>query len=784
VLDETYKDRVVPDAKYLSKRSNAGSRARQAAAKAGAGGAHVCMCSDERTFSSRVKQLSRTPRLLPDEQSADTHGDHGVARGLFSPFDLERPESDCNVTKSPYNKTLRSSDDMARTIGLRNQSSGSGDHTVPTVVHVDAMHPEESRSCRWLRGKVRTLDAANDYLEEELGDLRVEHAALIAQVAELREKLSILEHTAKQSARTAKANLQKEVNIAQEAMALQHQAQRAEFELQIATLKDTLKTERSLHSAKQAIHQHELQAARKQMKQEHEKIVSGLQAQAAALRAAYQEMVARTSQTGSTLRVRASTSESRSATMDADRYLKKFQHLKGLAETLYEHEAILRERDVLKGQVAEIKSTNIVNALQRGRLQAQADVNDQLQKTKKQMKSSNTRYRNALTNLQARVDKLCGRMQFLESYTHVEQLTDGTTVLVNPQHEDNMNEDMLPQFSLSGPRTSKDGKLCGGRQFMASFMLLCMELHAVSGTALHNTALCVDFCLRRLRLCKLALLPSDSVLKRLPRCAYYLNLIMGSRYIALDSVDGHNLLATDGTQHRKHQFLSWNGYWQHAEGGTKVFSPGIVQLLHERGEEMCKVTVRLFEAMEAAAKKALSIEYKLATESKASAVAVNEVASNAGLRGLFGTLADHAANETNLNELLGHVMQRGMARFGCTMHLIENDAKAGIDADTIAVMIEEDLAKVADEEQMDVSSLKAPGLPTEKERFAGKPGESGMRKASELLKCAMGSAIGAAECERRATFKEPFNNHQRLMAQQTGYQYKPATVSSIPGACR
>jgi hypothetical protein len=69
-------------------------------------------------------------------------------------------------------------------------------------------------------------------------------------------------------------------------MALQHQAQRAEFELQIATLKDTLKTERSLHSAKQAIHQHELQAARKQMKQEHEKIVSGLQAQAAALGAA------------------------------------------------------------------------------------------------------------------------------------------------------------------------------------------------------------------------------------------------------------------------------------------------------------------------------------------------------------------------------------------------------------------------------------------------------------------------------------------------------------------
>jgi hypothetical protein len=59
-----------------------------------------------------------------------------------------------------------------------------------------------------------------------------------------------------------------------------------------------------------------------------------------------------------------------------------------------------------------------------------------------------------------------------------------------------------------------------------------------------------------------------------------------------------------------------------------------------------------------------------------------------------------------------------------------------------------------------------------------------MRKASELLKSAMGSTIGAAECERRATFKEPFSNHQQLMAQQTGYQYKPATVSSIPGACR
>jgi hypothetical protein len=119
-------------------------------------------------------------------------------------------------------KTMRSSEDMARTIGLRNQSSGSADHTVPTVVHVDAMQPEEYRSCRWLRGKMRTIEAANDDLDEDLGDLQVEHAALIAQMAELKQKLSILEHTAKQSARYAKANLQTAVNIAQEAMALQH----------------------------------------------------------------------------------------------------------------------------------------------------------------------------------------------------------------------------------------------------------------------------------------------------------------------------------------------------------------------------------------------------------------------------------------------------------------------------------------------------------------------------------------------------------------------------------
>jgi hypothetical protein len=90
------------------------------------------------------------------------------------------------------------------------------------------------------------------------------------------------------------------------------------------------------------------------MNQEHEKIVSGLQAQAAALRAAYQEMVAGTSQTGPTRRVRAS----RSAIMDADRYLKKFQHLQDLANTLHEHEAILCERDALQGQVVEIKSSN------------------------------------------------------------------------------------------------------------------------------------------------------------------------------------------------------------------------------------------------------------------------------------------------------------------------------------------------------------------------------------------------------------------------------------------
>jgi hypothetical protein len=69
-------------------------------------------------------------------------------------------------------------------------------------------------------------------------------------------------------------------------MALGHQAQRAEIELQIALLKDTLATERALHSAKQATHQHDPQAAREHIKQEHDKVVSGLQAQAAALRAA------------------------------------------------------------------------------------------------------------------------------------------------------------------------------------------------------------------------------------------------------------------------------------------------------------------------------------------------------------------------------------------------------------------------------------------------------------------------------------------------------------------
>jgi hypothetical protein len=104
---------------------------------------------------------------------------------------------------------MRSSDDMARAIGLRNQSPESADHTVPTFVHVKAMQPDESGSCQRLKGKMRTLEAANDNLGEELVYLQVEHAALIAQVPKLKQKLSILEHTANQSARHARANSQR-----------------------------------------------------------------------------------------------------------------------------------------------------------------------------------------------------------------------------------------------------------------------------------------------------------------------------------------------------------------------------------------------------------------------------------------------------------------------------------------------------------------------------------------------------------------------------------------------
>jgi hypothetical protein len=189
LLDEAYKDRVVPDAKYLSKRWRAGSCARKAAARAGAGGAHVWTNDYEWTTSSRVKSLSRTPRLLPDEQSADTLCDHGVARVLFSPSHVERPESNCNVTIrsqlqchifSLTAKTCAQVMIWPELLAFETNLPGLRIILVPTVVHVDAMQPEESRS--WLTGKVRTLEAANDDLEEELGALQVEHAALIAHV--------------------------------------------------------------------------------------------------------------------------------------------------------------------------------------------------------------------------------------------------------------------------------------------------------------------------------------------------------------------------------------------------------------------------------------------------------------------------------------------------------------------------------------------------------------------------------------------------------------------------
>ena len=100
------------------------------------------------------------------------------------------------------------------------------------------------------------------------------------------------------------------------------------------------------------------------------------------------------------------------------------------------------------------------------------------------------------------------------------------------------------------------------------------------------------------------------------------------------------------------------------------------------------------------------------------------------------------------------------------MHAVENPAKAALSSLGVLAGMGERLSALAEAEGVAVETLRPPALPTEAEMFAGKPGEAGLKKATEVLKSTMGSTLGTYVEGRRATYKAPFNLHQQHKAKE------------------
>ena len=239
---------------------------------------------------------------------------------------------------------------------------------------------------------------------------------------------------------------------------------------------------------------------------------------------------------------------------------------------------------------------------------------------------------------------------------------------------------------------------------------------------------------------------------------------MGAKRIATDSPNGDKGLATDGTTQRKSSFLAWNIHYKHKDGGTRIFSPDVLPCMRENGETMLQLTVQMLGLMERLGRKALEIEHKVRTGVELPTLAAAELASKAGARGLYYTVADHAPNESALNRLLSQWLGSDVARLGCGMHAVENPTKAALSTLGVLAGMGERLSALAEAEGVAVETLRP--LPTEAEMFAGKPGEAGLKKATEVLKSTMGSILGTYVEERRATFKAPSNLHQQHKAKE------------------
>jgi hypothetical protein len=488
----------------------------------------------------------------------------------------------------------------------------------------------------------------------------------------------------------------------------------------------------------------------------------------------------------SATRGRRALSESRAASSEASALLQEYKRLKAIEQHLHDQQLTLKRVPKLEEELEHAKSELAKHRRLVGSMRVEVTRNSQSQGRHQMTAAANVVYRNQITSLQKTVSRLQDKIGFLQSYPHATVQQHGgrkKVVLAVPQHEP-VAELSLPEVIVTETRTDAGGRCIGGLQYRTAFHLLCAELAATASLAYEKTGACVDLVLQRLRIGRLDKLPSSATLARIGHACHHLNIGVCTRRIALESVDGAKALATDGTQHTKQTFVSMVVYYMHKSGGTRVFSVGILPCLRETGEELCRMTVEQFQMFEQVAADVLRIEYTLRTGKEPADAAVAELASKAGLRNLFATMADHAANETAFNRWLSGVIGYDLARLGCGMHMVENAAKAALDVTAILKSIQPELAELTAAEGVALSEVLPPRLPTEADIRLGKEGDAGLRKTSELLVSTLGSRIGRYDADRRAIVKEAFNHHQVRQAALSEGTYKAASVTSIPGACR
>ena len=237
---------------------------------------------------------------------------------------------------------------------------------------------------------------------------------------------------------------------------------------------------------------------------------------------------------------------------------------------------------------------------------------------------------------------------------------------------------------------------------------------------------------------------------------------MGAKRVATDSPNGDKGLATDGTTQRKRSLLACNIHYKRRDGGTRIFSPGILPCLRKDGETTLQLTVQIVGLMERVGRKVLEIEHKVRTGAGLPALAAAELASVAGARGLYHTVADHAPNESELNMLISRWLGSDVAHLGCVMHAVANPATAALSTQYVLGGMSERLSALAEAEGAAIEALRPPALPTKAETFAGKPGEAGLKKACRARHRV--KAVPSTRCPRDAVHSTESGSRNAAMA--------------------